>query len=225
MLARRITRHEDELRAFIALLQAEGVRRYVEIGARDGNTFGKVMSSLPEGSVGVAVDLPGYAWGWPNSERALRSVCANLEKMGRETHVVIGDSSDPRVVGEVLGLGPYDAVFIDGDHAYTALKSDWDWYAPMGRIVALHDLYPPMRPDMAPIDVPKLWAEIAADPQVVRRKEIVGKSPGAGIGVVWRSETGTSSPPPPKKGDEHEGSQGLLQQRRKSPGPRRRKGA
>jgi hypothetical protein len=61
---------EAELSGFIGLLQERNVRRYLEIGARHGDTFHEVMRSLPVGSVGVAVDLPGGLWGHVKSRRA-----------------------------------------------------------------------------------------------------------------------------------------------------------
>lgn len=185
---RRVTRHEDEFQAFVRLMRDEGVRSYLEIGARDGNTFFKVMSVLPEGSCGVAVDLPGARWGWEKSEADLRGACEELRQSGRHAVEVVGDSKSKNTVATVAALGPYDAVFIDADHDYDSVKSDWLNYGPMARIVAFHDIAPPEKPRAGPIDVPRLWQELADDPQVAERKEIVGKLPGMGIGVIWRKE-------------------------------------
>lgn len=182
----RITPHEDEFRRFFQLLRDEGVTSYLEIGARDGNTFAKVMRALPDGACGVAVDLPGARWGWDKSDAALRSVCAALRRSGKRATEVVGDSQAKTTVATVAALGPYDAVFIDADHDYQSVKRDWESYGSMARIVAFHDIAPPDTPRAGPIDVPRLWRELDDDPRVARKKEILGAKPGMGIGVVWR---------------------------------------
>lgn len=192
MSGRRITPHEDEFRQFIDVLVSESITKYVEIGARDGNTFFKVMSALPVGSLGVAVDLPGACWGWKRSETSLRAVGAELEKMGRKIVIIMGNSADPAVVDAVRSHGPYDAAFIDADHSYDAVKSDWLNYRSMARIVAFHDIAPINKPRAEPIDVPRLWHEVSTDPEIERSVDIVGHKAGMGIGVAWRHEKGVT---------------------------------
>lgn len=180
----RITRHEDEFERLFALLRAEGVRRYAEIGARDGNTLFKVLMALEEGALGVAVDLPGGRWGWADSQHMLAKTCERLRRRGRSVEVVLGDSGSPETIAEVARHAPYDAVLIDGDHSYDAARADWLAYAPLSRIVAFHDISPGAH--ATGIEIPRLWAEIKADPSVTRVEEIIGRNAGAGVGVVWR---------------------------------------
>ena len=56
-----------EFDRFLDPLLTEKVRRYLEIGARHGGSFNAVMRSLPSGSIGIAVDLPGVSWGRDDS--------------------------------------------------------------------------------------------------------------------------------------------------------------
>ena len=60
---RKASQDPDELAAFIALLVDRRVTRYLEIGARHGDTFHTIVLALPEGSYGLALDLPGGLWG------------------------------------------------------------------------------------------------------------------------------------------------------------------
>lgn len=60
---RKFSQREDELRQLLRILRSEKVRSYLEIGARDGDSFHAIMSALPRGSRGVAVDLPEARWG------------------------------------------------------------------------------------------------------------------------------------------------------------------
>src|SRR3546814_13631212 len=57
------TLFRSELSSLIDLFRQHNVRSYLEIGARHGDSFFEVMRSLPFGSVGIAVDLPGGLWG------------------------------------------------------------------------------------------------------------------------------------------------------------------
>ena len=187
MTGGRITRHEDEFERFFALLRAEGVRRYAEIGTRDGNTFFKVMMALGEGSLGVAVDMPGGPWGWPDSAAMLAKTCERLRRRGRTVETVIGDSASRPVIEAVTRFAPFDAILIDGDHSYAAAHADWVAYAPLARIVAFHDIAPGVHGSPR-IEIPRLWGEVRADPSIARVEEIIGRNPGAGIGVAWRRD-------------------------------------
>lgn len=171
---------ERELSSFIALLQREGVGRYLEVGARDGDTFYKVMMSLPEGSFGVAVDLPGGPWG-RNSRADLKAAVAALE--GRSGVAIFGDSTKPDIIKSVMDYGPFDAALIDGDHRYEGVKADWENYP--ARIVAFHDIAGDgvMKGSMA-VEVPRLWREIKAEYEHV---EFISPGSRMGIGAAWLS--------------------------------------
>ena len=61
--------------------------------------------------------------------------------------------------------GPYDLVFIDGDHSPAGVRADWQNYGPMARLVAFHDIdaehgkLTPAR--LADYGVHQLWTELA----------------------------------------------------------------
>src|SRR5690349_4574909 len=89
----------DELAAMIELFLREGVRSYLEVGSCYGDTFHAVMSALPAGSRGVAVDMVYGPWGKRDSEASLRLAVMDLKARGYDTSVIFGDSRSEDVKG------------------------------------------------------------------------------------------------------------------------------
>jgi len=171
--------HRDELEAFVDVLRLENVQRYLEVGTCNGGTFYRVLRGVPTARCGVAVDLPGAAWGKRNSQRSLLNVIARLKRARIDASVIWGDSKSAEVQKAAAARAPFDAVFIDGDHTYDGVRSDWLAFGPLARIVAFHDIAA-----VGPrLEVPRFWAELKA---THRHVEIIGKEPGMGIGILWR---------------------------------------
>lgn len=178
---------EAEIDGFAQILKREGVRSYLEIGSKFGESLARVAKTLPVGSRVVSVDLPKGTKAWPESERALKGNIAKLQADGYDAHLIWGDSTHRAVIDQVAALGPYDAIFIDANHTLPFLENDWANYGRMGRIVAFHDINWHRAPEWVGvrIDVPEFWDRIKAD---YRHEEFrlcpTGKNNG--IGVLWR---------------------------------------
>lgn len=177
-----------ELRSFMQLLTNKHVTKYLEIGARHGDTFYHIMRSLPVGSTGVAVDYPGAKWGISSSRRYLEDAIADLNNRGYLCKVIFGDSTDSAIINKVANAGLYDAILIDGDHRYEGVKKDWENYHEMARMIAFHDIdghgEAERKPNGSPVEVPRLWAELKEEfPD--RAIEFIDKQRrGMGIGVI-----------------------------------------
>lgn len=169
-----------ELAAFLDFLVAEGVRSYLEVGARHGDTVAAVADALPVPSTIVVVDLPGAKWGRADSLPALRDTVAYARGLGHTVTLLVGDSTDPAIVAAVTALGPFDAAFVDGDHRLAGVRADWQHYGPLARLVAFHDIAP--TPENTRIEVPIVWAEAKARYPSVEFHDPA--APGMGIGVV-----------------------------------------
>lgn len=178
---------EKEIDGFADIVAESGARSYLEIGSKFGGSLERVARRLPEGSRVVAVDLPNGTRAWSESRVALGGVMSCLNALGHETHMIWGDSTDPKIIEQVRKLGPFDAIFIDANHTMPYVEKDWSNYGPMGKIVAFHDIAWHRAPEWVGtrIDVPQFWDRVKNDFRHVELKYCeTGKNNG--IGVLWR---------------------------------------
>lgn len=178
---------ELEYRWLLGIFKAEGVRSYLEIGSRYGDSLRYVAKRLPRGSRIVSVDWPGARWGYAGSGTWLKKRVAELNRDSYDAHVFLGDSKDPDIIAAVKALGPFDAVHIDGDHSYDGVTADWGNYGPMGRIVTFHDISwkRPQPQGRGEIEVPRFWKELKASGRYRTDEKSETPNKDRGIGVVW----------------------------------------
>lgn len=181
---RRGSQDALELQAFIDVLLAEGVRSYGEIGAREGDTFHAVMSALPKGSRGAALDLPGGLWGKDTTRGNLELAVADLCGKGYVASCLFGDSATAATIRQFKARGPFDAILIDGDHRLPGVTADWRNYRSMARIIAFHDIDGDGQTERggAKVEVPLLWQSIRDE---FRTSEFITPDSHMGIGIVW----------------------------------------
>jgi predicted O-methyltransferase YrrM len=184
----QILQDESEISALVDLFVKEGVRSYLEIGAKFGGSLNRIARALPKGSRIVAVDMPKGTKAWPESNIALSDTVARLKRDGYDSRIIWGDSQFGAVVNNVLALGPFDAIFLDADHRLAGVRNDWHNYGPMGRLIAFHDIAWRRAPEWVGvrIDVPQFWDGIKGSYRNIEFKYCpTGKNNG--IGVLWRA--------------------------------------
>ena len=117
---------------YLFLVAARARRGIVEIGRFHGGSTFLLACANPEIPI-WSIDLA------PQDDERLRTLFAQ-ESVGDNVRLLIGDSQH----GLFSGIGPYDLLFIDGDHSYEGctadLESHFSSLAPGGHVL-LHDSY------------------------------------------------------------------------------------
>lgn len=169
--------HPEELEVLLGW--CEGKKSILEIGSRYGFTLVD-MAHRMKGKRVVSVDLPGAGdWGNPGSEEILKRNIEQLQKEGYEAHLFLGDSKAPDIIESVKNLGPFDLIFIDGDHRCEGVTADWMNYGHMGNTVVFHDIVEPKQGENQSLQVWKFWRELKGT-----KKEFIGTNSKMGIGRV-----------------------------------------
>ena len=161
--------------------------RALEIGTAHGGTLLFLTRLASPQATIVSIDLPGGKFGGGYSSRrswfyqrfALRRQCLYLLR---------GNSHSNEMLDQVKSAfkdHPVDYLFIDGDHRYEGVKSDFEMYGPMvrkGGLIAFHDIAD--GPSEFVGGVPEFWREIRAR---YRYMEFIKdhKQEGLGIGVLY----------------------------------------
>ena len=182
---RKSSQNAYELDCFVKFMQENGIRRYMEIGARHGDTFHYIMSNLPKSAFGVAVDLPGGLWGTVKSQAPLLAAIDDLYSNGFCVKAIIGDSQDKDTVEHIKQtFDSFDMILIDGDHTLDGVTKDWENYRGMAKYIAFHDIVGTgefEKPSQRRVEVPILWEKIKKSYDTV---EFIDKGSKMGIGVV-----------------------------------------
>lgn len=168
-----------EFSRFLYHIGKLGCRTYLEVGCCHGDTFLAIGCNM---ELAVGVELPESKWGKPGSEAVLRRRVDDLnEKLHVDARVIFGNSREPAVVDQVRELGPFDLVFIDGDHTAEGVLADWENYGGLAtKAVAFHDVG---GEHIATRGVWELWQRIALTRNSSVYFEDWGDRP-MGIGVI-----------------------------------------
>jgi predicted O-methyltransferase YrrM len=136
----------------------------VEIGTAHGGTlFLWCRLAHPEATL-ISLDLPGgiHGGGYPYWKSF---VYRRFPLAKQHLHLLRGDSHKPemqaRLKSALPGDGKVDFLFIDGDHTYEGVKSDFEMYSGLvrpGGLVVFHDIC--KHPAAMDCGVDRFWEEV-----------------------------------------------------------------
>lgn len=165
----------------------------VEIGTRKGGTL-FVWCRYTSAETIISIDLPNgiHGGGYPEAKKKLYKHFLSDAK-NRTLHLLQCDSHDLSTIEklkELLEGRPIDFLFIDGDHTYNGVKSDFINYGELvrpGGIIAFHDIVENLtdHEDAQTIEVPKFWKELKMKypyKELIQSKGQVNM----GIGLVYK---------------------------------------
>lgn len=164
-----------EFAQLLALYEERAPKRVLEIGTYEGGTLYHWLKGRPD----LVVTVDDFRMGADN-----RVLYDEWVEPGTRLEVIAADSQEPDTVARVAGFAPFDWCFIDADHSYHGVCSDWINYGPLvspGGVVAFHDIA--RHPDPR-VEVYRLWSEIKASAANAVEFTEKGVSWG-GIGVVF----------------------------------------
>jgi cephalosporin hydroxylase len=174
-----------ELAPLLAYAQRRPPKTVVEIGAGHGGSFYAWTRIAESDALIVSIDDPQ-----DRLETFRRSTVPKMRSYLRAQQrgeVIIGDSHDPDTKASLLHIlegASVDFLFIDGDHTYGGVKEDFHMYAPLARLVALHDILP--HPDEPHTEVDRFWHELEPHHRTVQFVDDHGQfATLGGIGIVF----------------------------------------
>ena len=159
----------------------------VEIGTAHGGTLFLWCRQAHSEATIISIDLPGgiHGGGYPYWKSWIyRRFLLN----GQKLYLLRGDSHKTEMLERLkkllLGKVMVDFLFIDADHTYEGIKTDFQMYSSLvcpGGLIALHDIV--KHPDWLNCHVDRFWQEIKNERRIHEFVNDSNQSFG-GIGVV-----------------------------------------
>src|SRR5436853_1192145 len=177
---------KEEITQLLQTIVKTSPRTVVEIGTANGGTlFLLTRVAAPKATL-ISIDKPNgsFGGGYP---RSMVPVFRSFARDGQEVTLVRRDSHDVETFSltrKMLNNREIDFLFIDGDHSYQGVKSDFATYSPLvaeGGMIGLHDIVPGLPSHVG--DVPRFWTEVR---DRYKSRAIVKdwNQGGAGIGLL-----------------------------------------
>jgi predicted O-methyltransferase YrrM len=181
-----------ELSELLWLVEEHRPKNVLEIGTCAGGTlYCLCRLAEPDGTI-VSVDLPSGSFGGGYTEERADEIRMLFPREDQQLHLLREDSHSSATLAKVesiLAGRQLDLLFIDGDHTYEGVKSDFEMYSPLARegaLIVFHDILE--HPPKLGVEVDRYWNEIKAG---YRHVEIVSPPRRwGGIGVLWKSGNG-----------------------------------
>lgn len=177
-----------EIKELMQIVNENGLSKICEIGNYKGGSLILLAQMAKDNAMLISIDI-----NYPLSRKMFTK---RLTKPGQKLYTIKGDSRNPATfqrVKKALKGGQLDLLFIDGDHAYEGVKTDYEIYSKLvrkGGFIAFHDIHPDsfMRTGVKTSSyvggVPVFWEELKKEK--LEYSEIISNKDqdGFGIGIV-----------------------------------------
>jgi predicted O-methyltransferase YrrM len=135
----------NELRAFLETVAERRPKTVVEIGTAAGGTFYCLSQLADPSALLVSIDFLGgnYGGGQTNLECKLFATFGPPAQKFEFIRQRSFHHSTRESLRAILGERQIDLLFIDGDHSYAAVRSDYEMYHPLvaeDGMIAFHDI-------------------------------------------------------------------------------------
>jgi cephalosporin hydroxylase len=184
----RAHQKQSEIRGFLEIIRELVPQTICEIGAAQGGTLCLFSHVAAREARLLSIDI--------NFSPLQRAVLPALVRRRQNATCLRADSHDTKTLTHVrkwLGNRPLDVLFIDGDHSYAGVASDFEMFSPLvrpGGLIGFHDIVPDFKTrfgirTMSDVgQVPDFWNELKKSGH--RTHEFIDdpEQDGYGIGVV-----------------------------------------
>jgi predicted O-methyltransferase YrrM len=133
-----VVQDKEELMCVFHIIQGMGCTDMLEIGSSNGISTGILSHALRDYSKVVCVDL-----GEKHTIKNLEKVLQKIGVYKKRPYLYVGNSQIAEMATKVASDHPegFDVVFIDADHSYTGVKTDYEYYKDLARkVIILHDI-------------------------------------------------------------------------------------
>lgn len=177
---------EEEICPFLEFVKKRKPKVILEIGTAGGGSLFMLAKIASNNARIISIDLPEgkFGGGYPKSRISIYKAFA---KGKQKIELIRGNSQSQetlQITKSCLNGELFDLIFIDGDHSYEGVKSDFENYSKLlnkNGIIAFHDIVPGPIENVG--EVPKFWSEIKKGKSYVEFVENWDQG-GYGIGVL-----------------------------------------
>jgi cephalosporin hydroxylase len=179
----------NELIPFMEYVDKEvAPKNFLELGLCNGGTFYIWCGIAVRGGIKLGIDLPNGNWGAPHirSEKEIETNKHAFQTFAPNAYVLFDDTKEKNSIDWVknkLNGEELDFLFIDADHSYEGVKTDFYNYLPFvrkGGFIAMHDIKKTLKHSDNGCHVYKFWEELEGE-----KKEFVDADyDWGGIGII-----------------------------------------